>query len=93
MGCKGVESQVTGSLWKWMVRAGDEWKSGQKLAIIESMKMEIFVESPTNGFVHSIVKTEGELVKNGEYLLLIKTEKEVIPDENYSDKQTKKPIP
>ena len=74
-GVEGVESQVTGSLWKWMVRAGENVKVGQNLAIIESMKMEIFVESPTNGFVHSIAKTEGELVKNGEYLLLIKTEK------------------
>ena len=28
---EGVESQVTGSLWKWMVRAGDECKSAVKI--------------------------------------------------------------
>ena len=40
------------------------------------MKMEIFVESPATGFVHSILKTEGELVKTGEYLLLLEPQKE-----------------
>ena len=74
-GMEGLESQVTGNLWKWSVKPGDDVEYGQKLGIIESMKMEILVESPTNGSIHSIVKREGELVKTGEYLLLIKTDK------------------
>ena len=76
MGTQGVESQVTGNLWKWLVQSGEEVEAGQNLAVIESMKMEIFVESPATGLVHSILKTEGELVKTGEYLLLLETQKE-----------------
>jgi biotin carboxyl carrier protein len=75
MGTQGVESQVTGNLWKWLVQSGEEVEAGQNLAVIESMKMEIFVESPTTGLVHSILKTEGELIKTGEYLLLLETQK------------------
>ena len=44
---------------------GEEVVAGQNLAVIESMKMEITVESP-RGLVHSILKAEGELVKTGE---------------------------
>ncbi len=76
IGTQGVESQVTGNIWKWLVQLGEEVEAGQNLAVIESMKMEIFIESPANGSVHSILKTEGDLVKTGECLLLLKTEKE-----------------
>ena len=75
-GMQRLESQVTGSLWKWTVKTGDEVVCGQKLGIIESMKMEIPLESPTTGKIHSLLKSEGELVKNGELLLLLKKEKD-----------------
>ena len=71
-GMQGLESQVTGSLWKWMVKPGDAVECGQKLGIIESMKMEIPLESHVTGTINSLLKAEGELVKNGEFLLLIK---------------------
>ena len=70
-GMQGLESQVTGSLWKWMVKPGDAVECGQKLGIIESMKMEIPLESQITGTIHSLLRAEGELVKNGEFLLLI----------------------
>ncbi len=73
-GTEGVESQVTGNLWKWLVKPGEKVEIGQKLAVIESMKMEIMVESAVNGLVHTILKAEGELVKNGEFLLLLDRE-------------------
>ena len=76
MGTEGVESQVTGNLWKWLVQLGEEVEAGENLVVIESMKMEIVVESPARGLVHSILKVEGELVKTGEFLLLLDTKKE-----------------
>ena len=75
-GTEGVESQVTGNLWKSLVQLGEEVGVGQNLAVIESMKMEITVESPAEGIVHSMLKAEGELVKAGEFLLLLETKKE-----------------
>ena len=76
IGTEGVESQVTGNLWKWLVQLGEVVVAGQNLAVIESMKMEITVESPAEGMVHSMLKAEGELVKTGEFLLLLETKKE-----------------
>ena len=72
-GTLGVESMVSGNLWKWRVSEGEQVKSGQCLAIIESMKMEISLESPNEGSVHSLLKSEGQRVSPGENLLLIAT--------------------
>ena len=70
-GTLGVESMVSGNLWKWRVSEGEQVKSGQCLAIIESMKMEISLECPNEGSVHSLLKSEGQRVSPGENLLLI----------------------
>ena len=72
-GTMGVESLVSGNLWKWRVQEGDQVESGQCLAVIESMKMEISLECPDDGSVHSLLKPEGERVRPGENLLLIET--------------------
>ncbi len=71
-GTTPVESMVTGNLWKWTVSEGDHVEIGQGIGIIESMKMEIAIESSGAGKVHSILRKEGDMVKPGEYLLLIK---------------------
>ena len=70
-GTTSVESMVAGNLWKWEVSEGDRVEHGQGLGIIESMKMEIALESPGPGKVRSILKQEGELVRPGECLLLL----------------------
>ena len=62
---------VAGNLWKWTVSEGEQVEKGQGLGIIESMKMEIALESPGSGKVLSILKREGELVNPGECLLLL----------------------
>ena len=71
-----VKSEIAGQIWKTVAQVGQELKVDDTIVIIESMKMEIFIESPANGSVHSILKTEGELVKTGEFLLFLKTGKE-----------------
>ena len=44
-----VESEVTGPVWKVEVAVGDTVTEGDVLVILESMKMEIPVESPQAG--------------------------------------------
>ncbi len=41
-----IESEVTGKVWKVEVGVGDHVAEGDILVILESMKMEIPVESP-----------------------------------------------
>jgi acetyl-CoA carboxylase biotin carboxyl carrier protein len=66
-----VQAHITGTVWKIEVKPGDSVDEGQTLIIIESMKMEMPVESPTQGKVELIVVTEGQAVDEGAVLLTI----------------------
>ncbi len=46
MAKRRVESEVTGNVWKVVVAVGDHVGEGDVLIILESMKMEIPLESP-----------------------------------------------
>lgn len=49
-----VESEVQGNVWKVEVAVGDRVAAGDVLIILESMKMEIPVESPVAGIVSEL---------------------------------------
>jgi len=44
-----VESEVTGNVWKVLLETGASVSEGDVIMILESMKMEIPVESPVDG--------------------------------------------
>ena len=44
-----VESEVTGNVWKILLEVGTNVSEGDVIMILESMKMEIPVESPAAG--------------------------------------------
>ena len=44
-----VESEVTGNVWKILLEVGADVAEGDVIMILESMKMEIPVESPATG--------------------------------------------
>jgi acetyl-CoA carboxylase biotin carboxyl carrier protein len=66
-----VHAHITGTVWKIEVKPGDSVDEGQTLIIIESMKMEMPVESPVKGTVDSIAVAEGQAVDEGAVLLTI----------------------
>ena len=66
-----VEAQITGSLWKIEKSVGDQVSESDILMIIESMKMEIPVESPCAGRVSEISVAEGDSVEEGMVLAVI----------------------
>ena len=66
-----VLAHITGTVWKIEVKAGDAVEEGQPLVIIESMKMEMPVESPAAGTVESVTVTEGQPVEEGAVLLTL----------------------
>jgi acetyl-CoA carboxylase biotin carboxyl carrier protein len=66
-----VQAHITGTVWKIEVKAGESVDEGQTLVIIESMKMEMPVESPTKGTVEQIAVAEGQAVDEGALLLTI----------------------
>jgi len=66
-----VEAQITGNVWKIQVAVGDAVNEGDELVILESMKMEIPVESPAGGKVLEIRVAEGDSIEEGAILLVL----------------------
>jgi len=60
-----IKSEISANVWKILVQVGDEVVAGQELIILESMKMEIPVESTVAGKVKEIFVSEGGAVDDG----------------------------
>ena len=71
-GCEAVSAGISGNIWKVPAVAGKRVKAGEVLVIIEAMKMEITVLSPSDGVVESVVCTEGKPVTAGQQLLVLR---------------------
>ncbi len=68
-----VESEVTGKVWKVEVGVGDRVAEGDVLVILESMKMEIPVESPQAGTVAELPVAPDQLVQEDQVVAVIAT--------------------
>lgn len=62
---------MVANVWKVAVRAGDPVAAGDTLVVLESMKMEIPVESPSAGTVSEVRVEEGAVVQEGDVLAVI----------------------
>lgn len=66
-----VRSEVTGTVWKLEVQPGQQVAAGDPLIVVESMKMEIPVESPAAGVVREVRVAEGDAVAEGQVVLVL----------------------
>ncbi len=66
-----LETPVQGTVWKVVVKVDQTVKAGETLLIIESMKMEIPIESPRSGIVRELLATEGEQVKQDSVVAIL----------------------
>ncbi len=66
-----VEAHITGTVWKIEVEVGDTVQEGDAVVILESMKMEMPVESEESGVVSEIRCTEGQAVSEGDVLIVL----------------------
>lgn len=67
----GIESPVTGSLWKLMVTEGDSVEAGQVVALVESMKMEVELLAHEAGQVTRLPLAEGAAVAPGQPIVVL----------------------
>ena len=65
---KVIKAHITGNVWKIEVKVGDKVEEGTTVAILESMKMEMPVESEEEGTVAKVLVTENQPVEEGEAL-------------------------
>ena len=68
-----IRSNMSGSLWKLVVKVGDQVEAGQEVAILESMKMEIPIVSEGSGVVEAILKNEGDFIQEDEVVVKLQS--------------------
>lgn len=73
-GCKPVRSPMGASVWTIAVETGQIVEAGQKLLVLEAMKMEIAVVAPSAGIVDRLHCAPGSLVSAGQVLLALRRE-------------------
>jgi acetyl-CoA carboxylase biotin carboxyl carrier protein len=66
-----ILAHITGTVWKIEVAGGDTIAEDDVVVILESMKMEMPVETNRAGRVTEIVVAEGQAVAEGEVLVRI----------------------
>ena len=66
-----IKSPLPGVILDVHVKVGDAVKVGQKLLVLEAMKMENSIESDKEGKVISIDKNKGDAVMEGDILITI----------------------
>lgn len=71
-GCSVVRAPTTASVWRWEVSPGERVQRGQRLLILEAMKMEIAVAAPKDGVVADLLCAAGAQVSAGQSLLFLK---------------------
>ena len=70
-GVRPVCAPVTASVWNIAVEDGQKVEAGQRLIVLEAMKMEIAISSPVAGVVHTVRCSRGAVVNAGEDLLYL----------------------
>jgi acetyl-CoA carboxylase biotin carboxyl carrier protein len=67
-----IKAHITGTVWKIEVKVGDKIDVGTTVVILESMKMEMPVESDEEGEVAEIHVAEGQSVVEDAPLVTLK---------------------
>lgn len=68
---KPIKSPLPGVILDVFVNVGDSVKVGQKVILLEAMKMENNIEANFDGTVKEIKTTKGDSVYEGDILLII----------------------
>ena len=73
-GCQPLFSPVTASVWNIAVEPGQRVAPGQKMVVLEAMKMEVAVTAPSAGTVEELRCRKGGFVMAGQPLLVFRPE-------------------
>jgi biotin carboxyl carrier protein len=55
-----------------LVNPGDQVKKGDKILVLEAMKMENAIKSPTDGIVNDVLVSQGMAVDKNQVLITFK---------------------
>jgi biotin carboxyl carrier protein len=66
-----VRAEITANVWQVHVEVGQDVAEGDTIAILESMKMEIPVESPAAGTISEVLVSPDDQVQEGDVIAVI----------------------
>jgi biotin carboxyl carrier protein len=72
--CLAISAPLPGTLVSLLVSAGQSVRSGQTVAIVESMKMQMELRAPQSGLVGETHGPTGRSVDQGEEIVVLRTE-------------------
>ena len=71
-GCRAVLSPVTASVWSIAVEAGQKVEAGERIIVLDAMKMEIAVTAPSAGRIEEVNVASGAMVSAGQRLAVLR---------------------
>ena len=66
-----VEAPITGTVFRIETSVGAQVEAGEVVLVIESMKMEMPIETPAGGRVSEIRVEQGQSIAEGDTLLVL----------------------
>lgn len=69
-----ILASMAGTVYQILVKDGEQVDQGQPLIVLESMKMEIPVESEQAGVIKKVHVSEGDFVNEGDLLITLSSE-------------------
>ncbi|MGE3402241.1 MAG: urea carboxylase [Vicinamibacterales bacterium] len=73
-GCEAVRSPMTASVWQVAVEPGQRVAAGQKILVLEAMKMEVAIVAPSEGVIELVQCSKGAMVTAGQQLAVLRVE-------------------
>jgi acetyl-CoA carboxylase biotin carboxyl carrier protein len=68
---KEITANMAGTVLNVLVENGESVSAGQEVLMLESMKMEIPIESETAGTIKDIKVAVGDFVNEGDVLIIV----------------------
>ncbi len=72
-GCEAVHAPMTASVFQVAAEPGQRVSAGQKLVVLDAMKMELVVAAPAAGIVRDLLCKVGQMVSAGQQLMILST--------------------
>ena len=66
-----IETEVAGTVWKIVARQGAQLAAGDTILVMESMKMEIPIDTPRAGRLVEVRVAEGDVLNEGDVVAVI----------------------
>lgn len=73
MSIENIKAEVAGTVSEVLAKVGDRVASGEAVLVLESMKMEIPIETAIGGHVTELCVAPGDVVAQGQLLARIES--------------------